>query len=50
MATDPVCRMEVDPQNAAAQSSDKGEAIYFCALGCKAKFDADPERYRSAAK
>jgi len=50
MAKDPVCGMEVDPQKAAAQSSYKGQVIYFCALGCKAKFDADPERYRPAAK
>lgn len=45
MAKDPVCGMDVDPQTAAAQSSYRGEVVYFCALGCKAKFDADPERY-----
>ncbi|MDX6509793.1 MAG: hypothetical protein QOG81_1545, partial [Gaiellaceae bacterium] len=22
-----------------------GETIYFCGAGCKAKFDAEPERY-----
>jgi YHS domain-containing protein len=50
MATDPVCHMDVDPKRAAAQSSYKGETIYFCASGCKTKFDADPERYLPASK
>ena len=47
MATDPVCKMEVDPRKAAAQSRYKGETVYFCAVGCKQKFDADPEKYLS---
>jgi P-type Cu+ transporter len=50
MATDPVCNMEVDPEKAAAQSQYKGEVIYFCATGCKAKFDAAPEKYITRAK
>ena len=50
MAKDPVCHMDVDPKRAAAQSSYKGEVIYFCAIGCKAKFDADPGRYLPASK
>jgi YHS domain-containing protein len=45
MAKDPVCNMDVDPKRAAAQSTYKGQTIYFCAVGCKVKFDADPERY-----
>ena len=44
MAKDPVCHMDVDP-NAAAQSKHQGQTYYFCAVGCKAKFDADPGRY-----
>ena len=50
MAKDPVCRMDVDPKTAAAQSSYKGEVIYFCAIGCKTKFDADPGRYLPASE
>lgn len=50
MAKDPVCHMDVDPKRAAAQSSYKGEVIYFCAIGCKTKFDADPGRYLPASK
>ncbi len=45
MATDPVCKMDVDPKKAAAQSTFKGQTIYFCAVGCKEKFDADPGKY-----
>jgi YHS domain-containing protein len=50
MAKDPVCNMDVDPRKAAAQSQYKDRTIYFCAVGCKAKFDADPEKYLSGAK
>ena len=35
----------MDSEKAAAKSEYKGEAIYFCAKGCKAKFDAGPEKY-----
>jgi P-type Cu+ transporter len=45
MAKDPVCAMEVDPKKAAAQSSYQGQMYYFCAVGCKAKFDKDPQKY-----
>jgi Cu+-exporting ATPase len=47
MAKDPVCGMEVDPKEAAAQSNYKGQMIYFCAVECKQKFDANPEKYLS---
>lgn len=42
MAVDPVCKMTVDEKKAAAMSQYKGRTIYFCAVGCKQKFDADP--------
>jgi Cu+-exporting ATPase len=45
MAKDPVCNMDVDPKKAAAQSTYKGQMIYFCSVGCKQKFDASPEEY-----
>ena len=45
MAQDPVCKMEVDPRKAAAQSIYKGQSVYFCAVGCKVQFDASPEKY-----
>jgi YHS domain-containing protein len=45
MARDPVCGMDVDEKKAAATSSYKGATYYFCAKGCKAAFDRDPEKY-----
>ena len=45
MAKDPVCQMDVEPKHAAAQSQYQGQTYYFCAAGCKAKFDANPQQY-----
>lgn len=45
--TDPVCKMQIDSEKAAATSEYNGQTIYFCAPGCKAKFDQDPEKYLS---
>ena len=45
MAQDPVCNMDVDPKKAAAQTNYKGQMIYFCAVGCKVKFDQNPAKY-----
>jgi YHS domain-containing protein len=42
---DPVCKMTIDSEKAAATSEYKGQTIYFCAKGCKAKFDQAPEKY-----
>ncbi|MBI2206347.1 MAG: YHS domain-containing protein [Candidatus Rokubacteria bacterium] len=50
MARDPVCAMDVEPAKAAAQSSYKGQTYWFCAVGCKQKFDRDPEKYLGGAK
>jgi Cu+-exporting ATPase len=45
MAIDPVCKMEVDEKKAPATSEYKGKKYYFCAMGCKKAFDANPEKY-----
>ena len=45
MAIDPVCGMDVDPQEAAATSTRDGETIYFCCEQCKEEFDAHPAEY-----
>jgi YHS domain-containing protein len=47
MAIDPVCGMEVDEKTATIISVYKGKTYYFCAPGCKASFDKDPEKYLS---
>lgn len=45
MVTDPVCGMEIDPNQAAGKSEYKGQTYYFCSLGCKKAFDKEPEKY-----
>jgi Cu+-exporting ATPase len=45
MTKDPVCGMMVDEEKAAATSEYKGKTYYFCARGCKAAFDKNPEKY-----
>lgn len=45
MVKDPVCGMMVDPEKAPAKMQYKGETYYFCAPGCKAAFEKEPEKY-----
>ncbi len=47
-ATDPVCHMEIDPEAAAATYEHEGKTYYFCAPGCKQKFEEDPEKYKDS--
>jgi YHS domain-containing protein len=42
---DPVCKMEVEVETAQWISEYQGKTYYFCAPGCKASFDKDPEKY-----
>lgn len=42
---DPVCHMDIDPSTAADTSEYNGQTYYFCSLGCKKSFDANPEKY-----
>jgi xanthine dehydrogenase accessory factor len=45
IAIDPVCHMEVEIATAHYQSAYQGTTYYFCAAGCKTRFDKNPERY-----
>lgn len=45
MALDPVCKMTVSEDKAAATSQYKGKTYYFCHKSCKERFDKDPEKY-----
>ena len=47
LVKDLVCGMEIDPKTAAATSEHQGTTYYFCAVGCKQDFDADPQKYIS---
>jgi YHS domain-containing protein len=42
---DPVCKMTSESEKSAATRQHKVRIIYFCAPGCKVKFDRDPEDY-----
>lgn len=42
---DPVCKMQIDSEKAAAKTEYKGKTIYFCAAGCKVAFEKDPQKY-----
>jgi Cu+-exporting ATPase len=46
---DPVCGMKVLPQKAAASLKRAGRTWYFCSQGCKAKFEASPNKYDGSA-
>jgi YHS domain-containing protein len=45
MAQDPVCSMDVDEKTAKYVSEYKGKKYFFCAPGCKAMFERDPEQF-----
>lgn len=45
MQKDPVCGMQIDPDNAAGQSTYQGKTYYFCSPACKQKFDKNPGQY-----
>ena len=45
MVTDPVCKMTIDESKVAGKSEYHGKTYYFCAAGCKKKFDESPETY-----
>jgi YHS domain-containing protein len=45
MAIDPICKMTVDGATAKLVSEYNGKKYYFCAPGCKAMFDKDPEKW-----
>jgi Cu+-exporting ATPase len=49
MVKDVVCGMEIREEDAAGVSEYRGKTYYFCSLGCKKKFDRDPDRYVPSA-
>jgi Cu+-exporting ATPase len=42
MATDPVCGMRVDTDDAVATAEYRGTTYYFCSEPCHEVFTADP--------
>lgn len=45
MTRDPVCRMSVEEEKAAATSVYQGRTYYFCSAVCKAAFEKAPVKY-----
>ena len=45
MVKDPVCSMDIDPQDAVASREHMGQTYYFCSAGCKKAFDKEPAKY-----
>ncbi|MBF9029055.1 cadmium-translocating P-type ATPase [Rhodobacterales bacterium HKCCE3408] len=45
---DPVCGMTVDPDAGKPTADHDGHTYHFCSAGCREKFVADPEAYRTA--
>ncbi|EAQ04288.1 cation transporting P-type ATPase [Pseudooceanicola batsensis HTCC2597] len=45
---DPVCGMTVDPAAGKPVVAYRGHTYHFCAEGCRRRFEADPETYRTA--
>ena len=46
---DPICGMDIEPEDAAGTSDYNRKKYYFCNTACKKEFDADPERYATEA-
>jgi YHS domain-containing protein len=45
MPKDPVCKMEVNPEDANAKYKYKNKTYYFCAEACKKSFENNPDKY-----
>lgn len=45
-AVDPVCGMTVSVEGAAERLEHEGATVVFCSAHCRARFEAEPERYR----
>ena len=43
MVKDPVCGMEIDSSQAAAQTMYQGQAYYFCSEECRRTFEQNPK-------
>jgi len=45
MTVDPVCKMKVEPEKAAAKAEHGGQTYYFCSSTCHETFVSDPPKY-----
>jgi Cu+-exporting ATPase len=49
LAIDPVCGMRIDEAESCGSVRYEGRTYRFCSEQCRAKFDADSERYAVGA-
>lgn len=45
MVQDPVCKMELDPADSAAEIEYEGTTYYFCSPSCAEEFKAKPQTF-----
>jgi YHS domain-containing protein len=45
LVKDPVCGMEIRPEDAAATEVHEGQSFTFCSTACHEAFVKDPHRY-----
>ncbi len=50
MPKDPVCKMEIEKDDASAETQYKGNKYYFCSEDCKESFEKTPEKYAEKGK
>ena len=51
IVVDPVCKMQLRPEQIRGSLVIDGQSYYFCSVGCRAEFQRHPEDYiRSASK
>jgi YHS domain-containing protein len=48
MVEDPVCGMQLMPEDAVAETEFGGQTYYFCSEECHEEFESDPERYATS--
>ena len=48
MAIDPVCKMEVDEEEAPGHTEYDGNDYFFCSKSCEQKFEESPGQYINA--
>ena len=42
---DPICRMEIDSDQAVGKTEHNGQTFYFCSEACQKQFQKNPEHY-----
>jgi P-type Cu+ transporter len=46
---DPVCKMQLTPEQIRESLVVDGQSYYFCSIGCRAEFQRHPEDYITGA-